>query len=972
MVATVSNGDKHGNMKIYQQKGGWFASVKGRSFAIVALLLVSVCFAFFLQSQSDALTTVPTRMNFQGRLADSTGNIKQNGTYNMRLRLYTAASGGTAVWTEDRLVSAGQGVTLTNGLFALQLGSVTSLPASLFASGPLYLEVELPTPATATSSSPAWTEGAMTPRNQMATSAYAYNSETLDGLDSSDFAAATGGTGYIQNGTNPQTANFNITGNGTIGGALSVSGASTFNGGLTVNDSIVHLNVMGGYQTEGSIRIGRGDNQTLRYHEIKAFNDGTAANNYLTFALHNGTLDSTTDALTLYGNGNASVSGTLTVAGAAVLTAANAVLLQSATPGTAQTGNINISGTVIAGGFSGSGSGLTNLSATNLSSGTVNSARITGSYTGITGTGALAAGSIASGFGTIATGNTIQGSRLISTTATGVAPLTVNSTTKVANLNVDLLDGLDSTAFAAASGSSNYIQNSMTQQSGYFNITGNGVLGGSLSVGGGSIELSTSGLIGDGFSIQSASDLSIYSANGLDISGGLLTVTKGISVTASASNTYGLRVAGVSGQTSPILTVNNSTGGQLFSVGSNGAVVSAAGLQGTTLSISGNATISGTLTGSAIIASNWLRSTGATGWWNMTYDGGWYMADSTWLRTYNSKPTLLSGGFDTSGASGVGCGGGLGGGYTFRVCGSQYTSGTITTDGGLVVGNANFVYGNPNGLSGIYLCKRTSDNIVAYGASCTLSSSIRFKENVQSLGTEKALDILAKLRAVSYDWKESVTQRAANGGRADYGVIAEEIEKILPELVNKDAEGRTLGVNYTGLIPFLITAMQEQQSQIVQLQGGNPSFTSLTVNGPATVQSLTVTGDARVQGDIYVDGHIITGGQALRAQLSSVFEAAGADVVVDGNDTTGTITITLDDQAQLPTGLNLTDGASLIDAQFAKQFGAKPRILISPANVSAGRLGAFTSNESQTGFTLSVGAMPQQGKTYKFTYWVAQ
>jgi hypothetical protein len=77
---------------------------------------------------------------------------------------------------------------VTNGLFSVQLGSVSSLPASIFTSNSLYFEIELPTPATATSSSPSWTEGAMSPRNQLSTSAYAYNAETLDGIDSASFA----------------------------------------------------------------------------------------------------------------------------------------------------------------------------------------------------------------------------------------------------------------------------------------------------------------------------------------------------------------------------------------------------------------------------------------------------------------------------------------------------------------------------------------------------------------------------------------------------------------------------------------------------------------------------------------------------------------------------------------------------------------------------------------------------------------
>ncbi len=189
----------------------------GNRLTILSLLLAGIFIAFFFiqnHTPASALTTVPTKMNFQGRLADSAGNIKANGTYNMRLKLFTVASGGTNVWSEDRLVSATQGVTVTNGTFSIQLGSITTLPASLFASGALYLEVELPTPASATTSSPVWTEGAMTPRNQMATSAYAYNAETLDGIDSAAFAQL--------------GVNNTFTGNQTFAGATSFTGGQAF------------------------------------------------------------------------------------------------------------------------------------------------------------------------------------------------------------------------------------------------------------------------------------------------------------------------------------------------------------------------------------------------------------------------------------------------------------------------------------------------------------------------------------------------------------------------------------------------------------------------------------------------------------------------------------------------------------------------------------------------------------------------
>ena len=167
-------------------------------FVALVLLCGSV---LFLGNTATAVTTAPTKMNFQGRLTDSAGNAKPNGVYNMTFRLFTASSGGSAVWTEVRAVSASTGVTVTNGLFSVRLGDATAIPASLFASGGLYLEVELPSTATATcsgASCAAYTEGPMTPRNQMATSAYAFNSETLDGKDSSEFAILAGSNTFTQ------------------------------------------------------------------------------------------------------------------------------------------------------------------------------------------------------------------------------------------------------------------------------------------------------------------------------------------------------------------------------------------------------------------------------------------------------------------------------------------------------------------------------------------------------------------------------------------------------------------------------------------------------------------------------------------------------------------------------------------------------------------------------------------------------
>lgn len=174
-------------------------------FAVPAVLATVV----FFTTPASALQTVPYKMNFQGRLTDATGNAMPNGTYNMKFRIYDALTAGTQQWTEQRANSATTGVTVTNGLFSVQLGDVTGLPVSIFTNQNLYFEIELPTPATATCSTAScesYTEGPMGPRNKLGTSAYAFNSDTLDGLDSTAFAASTGATGYIQNQSAGQQA----------------------------------------------------------------------------------------------------------------------------------------------------------------------------------------------------------------------------------------------------------------------------------------------------------------------------------------------------------------------------------------------------------------------------------------------------------------------------------------------------------------------------------------------------------------------------------------------------------------------------------------------------------------------------------------------------------------------------------------------------------------------------------------------
>lgn len=71
--------------------------------------------------------------------------------------------------------------------------------------------------------------------------------------------------------------------------------------------------------------------------------------------------------------------------------------------------------------------------------------------------------------------------------------------------------------------------------------------------------------------------------------------------------------------------------------------------------------------------------------------------------------------------------------------------------------------------------------------SVVLTSDLRFKKNIAPITS--ALDTIEKLRGVTFDWRiGEFTNRNFPEGK-QVGFIAQEVEKVLPELVTTDKEG---------------------------------------------------------------------------------------------------------------------------------------------------------------------------------------
>ncbi len=89
--------------------------------------------------------------------------------------------------------------------------------------------------------------------------------------------------------------------------------------------------------------------------------------------------------------------------------------------------------------------------------------------------------------------------------------------------------------------------------------------------------------------------------------------------------------------------------------------------------------------------------------------------------------------------------------------------------------------------------------------SFTNSSDVRFKKNIADLADP--LDSLLGLRGVSYEWRKGEFKETQMADGKQFGFIAQEVEKIFPDLVSTDAKGYK-SVNYLGVIPVAVEAIK--------------------------------------------------------------------------------------------------------------------------------------------------------------------
>src|SRR5262249_37220416 len=111
-------------------------------------------------------------------------------------------------------------------------------------------------------------------------------------------------------------------------------------------------------------------------------------------------------------------------------------------------------------------------------------------------------------------------------------------------------------------------------------------------------------------------------------------------------------------------------------------------------------------------------------------------------------------------------------------------------------------------VGGIFGSMVTGDAVVVSntGKLGIVVSSARYKRDIRDMGNSS--QALMKLRPVTFRYKNDPS------GQREYGLVAEEVDRVYPDLVSREADGKVVSVHYHELVPMLLNEIQRQAGQV--------------------------------------------------------------------------------------------------------------------------------------------------------------
>ena len=137
------------------------------------------------------------------------------------------------------------------------------------------------------------------------------------------------------------------------------------------------------------------------------------------------------------------------------------------------------------------------------------------------------------------------------------------------------------------------------------------------------------------------------------------------------------------------------------------------------------------------------------------------------------------------------------------------------------------------GVNGVTVSSGTAVYIDSNGQLGTITSSLRFKEDVESMGDTS--DALMKLRPVTFRYKAPYDD---GSHLLQYGLIAEEVAKVYPDLVQYDGQGKPFTVRYHEINTMLLNELQKQHAKVAEQQAEVGQLKSQLAEQEARIQRL--------------------------------------------------------------------------------------------------------------------------------------
>jgi len=302
------------------------------------------------------------------------------------------------------------------------------------------------------------------------------------------------------------------------------------------------------------------------------------------------------------------------------------------------------------------------------------------------------------------------------------------------------------------------------------------------------------------------------------------TFTGSLLVTGSTHNIFGNVGIGTTTPDEKLTVEGNISGSGCIQIGTghanSGTLSSIAG--GFSNTVSGNCAFIG---GGICNTVNSIWSVIGGGQNNCVFSGTSQFIGGGYLNTGSGAYGFIGGGcgnalqgdFSAYGAIGGGCENTVCGLYSFIGSGQQNYITSAGNHGGVLAGKFNclahadsFIIGSC--LTSSAACYTFMNNACVAGTvRATLldeTSARRYKECILPL--QDQIENINKLNPVEFQWKKDKTK--------DIGFVAEEVEKIYPDLIAYEEDGEINGLRYSKLTTVLVKALQQQQEQIDKLK----------------------------------------------------------------------------------------------------------------------------------------------------------